>query len=371
MRQVRMFIPALWSFLISLIKGTVIFLASFLLYHVVFSSYFPVDENNVLQAPEDYALIGIGFAFTVVIIYFSLSCNRKKKYQKKRNGIRLLGKTKTFLKRKLEESKKRKEFDSLSESEQWKLERESKNASESIPQYSSNALNQIAVDPIENAAARIIFETGQASVSIIQRKLHLGYARAAMMIDHLENLGVVGPFMGSTPREILITEDTYRKNVKIVESFERESENPYAGINVKQIIADETRWRIEQQGISEIDYELSRIDSMEGHDFEHWCAELLEENGFSNVEVTVGSGDQGVDVLAQKDGIRYAIQCKCYSKDLGNKPVQEVNTGKVLYRCQIGVVMTNRYFTKGAKDAADATGVLLWDRDKLKQMMES
>ena len=110
---------------------------------------------------------------------------------------------------------------------------------------------------------------------------------------------------------------------------------------------------------------------MEGHEFEHWCADLLKKNGFSNVEVTVGSGDQGVDVLARKDGIRYAIQCKCYSKDLGNKPVQEVNTGKTIYHCQIGVVMTNRYFTKGAKDAADATGVLLWDRNKLKQMMGS
>lgn len=350
-----------------IIKWIIIFLGTFVLYHIVFSPFFPVDENNVLQAPDWYIYFGI-----VVSIAVAVFSARKKKIKVKENqGVRIFSKIKFFVEKKINEAEDKKKLDSLCEAEKWKLERESKNVSESILQHSSNAINQIVVDSMEDAAARVIFETGQASVSIIQRKLHLGYARAAMIIDRLEECGVVGPFIGSAPRDILITEDAYRKNVKIVESFERESENPYAGINVKQIIADETRWRIEQQGISEIDYEISRIDSMEGHDFEHWCAELLEENGFSNVEVTVGSGDQGVDVLAQKDGIRYAIQCKCYSKDLGNKPVQEVNTGKVLYRCQIGVVMTNRYFTKGAKDAADATGVLLWDRDKLKQMMES
>lgn len=122
-----------------------------------------------------------------------------------------------------------------------------------------------------------------------------------------------------------------------------------------------------------IEAELLSIDLMEGHEFEYWCASLLRKIGFSNVEVTQGSGDHGVDILAAKDGIRYAIQCKCYSKDLGNKPVQEVNSGKMMpeYHCQIGVVMTNRYFTKGAKDLADATGTLLWDRDWIKKHMQS
>ena len=77
-----------------------------------------------------------------------------------------------------------------------------------------------------------------------------------------------------------------------------------------------------------------------------------------------------IDIIAEKDGIRYAIQCKCYSSDLGNKPIQEVNTGKMVYRCQIGVVMTNRYFTKGAKEAAEATGILLCDRDALASLIE-
>lgn len=101
------------------------------------------------------------------------------------------------------------------------------------------------------------------------------------------------------------------------------------------------------------------IDHMEGHDFEQWCAALLKKNGYTNIEITQGSNDQGVDIVATNNDIRYAIQCKCYSSDLGNTPVQEVHTGKAIYRCHVGVVMTNRYFTAGAKQAAEATGTLL------------
>ena len=116
---------------------------------------------------------------------------------------------------------------------------------------------------------------------------------------------------------------------------------------------------------------LLSIDLMDGEQFEHWCADLLRTIGFADVVVTKKSGDQGVDVLAKKDGIRYAIQCKCYSSDLGNGPVQEVNTGKVIYKCHVGVVLTNQHFTSGAKEAADATGVLLWDRDWITQQLKN
>jgi restriction system protein len=78
-----------------------------------------------------------------------------------------------------------------------------------------------------------------------------------------------------------------------------------------------------------------------------------------------------VDIVAVKDEIRYAIQCKCYSSDLGNKPVQEVYAGKEMYGCQVGVVMTNRHFTSGAKELAERTRVLLWDREKLIELLEN
>lgn len=116
---------------------------------------------------------------------------------------------------------------------------------------------------------------------------------------------------------------------------------------------------------------MGKVDHMDGHRFEKYCATVLQKNGFINVSVTPGSGDQGVDVIAEKEGVRYAVQCKCYSSALGNTPVQEVCAGKSMYNCHVGVVMTNNYFTAGAKQLAEKNGILLWDRDKLQQMIDS
>lgn len=115
---------------------------------------------------------------------------------------------------------------------------------------------------------------------------------------------------------------------------------------------------------------FGRIDTMTGIEFEDWCVNLLTDNGFTNVCKTPVSGDQGVDITAQKEDIKYAFQCKCYSSDLGNTPIQEVYAGKNVYNCQIGVVMTNRHFTEGATLLAEKTGVLLWDREKLKSFIK-
>lgn len=108
---------------------------------------------------------------------------------------------------------------------------------------------------------------------------------------------------------------------------------------------------------------FENVDNMSGSEFEEFCATMLEKSGFENVQISGKSGDQGVDILAKKDGIKYAIQCKCYSSDLGNTPVQEVFAGKNFYNCHVGAVMTNRFFTEGGRKLAEATGILLWDRN--------
>ena len=107
------------------------------------------------------------------------------------------------------------------------------------------------------------------------------------------------------------------------------------------------------------------IDQMEGHEFELFCAELLKDYEYQDVHVTRESGDQGVDIVAVKHGMRYAFQCKRYSSKLSNAAIQQVNAGKMIYSCMKAVVITNNYFTSGAKQAAKATGVELWDRDVL------
>lgn len=112
------------------------------------------------------------------------------------------------------------------------------------------------------------------------------------------------------------------------------------------------------------------MDLMEGRDFEFYCAELLENNGFQEIKVTKSSGDYGIDILAEKDGITYAIQCKCYGTPVGVKAVQEAYAGRDYYDCMVGAVMTNQYFTAPAVEAAKKLKILLWDRGYLESMME-
>ncbi|MBQ7817214.1 MAG: DNA translocase FtsK [Oscillospiraceae bacterium] len=66
-------------------------------------------------------------------------------------------------------------------------------------------------DEMLPAAVDVILETGQASVSMLQRRLKLGYARAARIVDEMEQKGIVGPFQGSKPRTILVTKEQWEQ----------------------------------------------------------------------------------------------------------------------------------------------------------------
>ncbi len=66
-------------------------------------------------------------------------------------------------------------------------------------------------DELVPQAAEVIFETKQASVSMLQRRLKLGYSRAARIVDQLEELGILGPYEGSKPRQILITKEQWQE----------------------------------------------------------------------------------------------------------------------------------------------------------------
>lgn len=99
----------------------------------------------------------------------------------------------------------------------------------SAPEYSDDILEQIekAAEEPEEAevpaatkqqfdellpqAVDVIFETKQASVSMLQRRLKLGYSRAARLVDQMEQLGIVGPFEGSKPRQVLITKQQWQE----------------------------------------------------------------------------------------------------------------------------------------------------------------
>lgn len=95
-----------------------------------------------------------------------------------------------------------------------------------------------------------------------------------------------------------------------------------------------------------------------GHAFEIWVAENLKKLDWS-AKVTTGSGDQGVDIIANFKGVSVGIQCKRFKKAVGNKAVQEISAGVRHYGLDYSVVISTGGFTKSAKELATSTSVLL------------
>lgn len=116
-----------------------------------------------------------------------------------------------------------------------------------------------------------------------------------------------------------------------------------------------------------IDYIDNKID---GFDFEKVSKILLEKNGFYDVYVTQASGDYGADIIAYKDKIKYAIQCKKFASKVGVKAVQEVIASREMYKCHVGAILTNNYFTPNAIKLAEENKILLWDLNDLSKMIE-
>ncbi len=113
---------------------------------------------------------------------------------------------------------------------------------------------------------------------------------------------------------------------------------------------------------------IEEIDLMTGQQFEHFIAELFLKMGYKT-EVTQTSGDQGIDVIASKNGSKIGIQAKCYSSSVGNGAVQEAVAGRAHYKLDRVMVITNHFFTVAAKKLAQSNAVILWDRDVLKEKL--
>lgn len=105
-------------------------------------------------------------------------------------------------------------------------------------------------------------------------------------------------------------------------------------------------------------FESSSTIPENGHDFEHWVAAQLAAQGW-DAKVTQASGDDGVDIIATKERLSVAVQCKRYAGSVGNKAVQEVYTGMTHMQLDRAVVISTGNYTKAAHELAQTTGVLL------------
>ena len=117
-----------------------------------------------------------------------------------------------------------------------------------------------------------------------------------------------------------------------------------------------------------INHELLAIDTMSGIQFEEYFTMLLNKIGYS-AKVTKATSDEGADIIAEKDAIKYVFQCKNYASSVGNKAVQQVYTAQGIYKCDKAIVITNNYYTKQAIKEAEILSITLWDRDILEKIL--
>lgn len=109
------------------------------------------------------------------------------------------------------------------------------------------------------------------------------------------------------------------------------------------------------------------VDAMTGLEFEHYVAAVLRGIGFT-VQVTRASGDFGVDLIATRDGVRTAVQCKRQARAVNGAAIQQVVAGAAVHDCVATMVVSNHRYTAAAEHLARVHGCTLVDRVRLARL---
>lgn len=109
---------------------------------------------------------------------------------------------------------------------------------------------------------------------------------------------------------------------------------------------------------------ISDIDMMNGVEFENFLAQLFASRGYK-VELTAMSGDNGADLILNRGKRRIVVQVKRYSKPVGLKAIQEVNSSIKVYKANEAWVVTNNEYTRAAIALAKVNDVHLIGRNQL------
>lgn len=344
-----------------LLKGITVFgtfMGTFLVYHLIGCSIFPVAEDNTLKAPDWYPIVGLLLCslMTYLVVKKHPSGNKRSRAEKIQHPTEQNQASHQYYHEDFAEQKP-----GFYTKPDLTIKQSYSPKNFEVVFFRKHQLQS-------SAKTYMVFLDG-----VQLGKLRNGGTLSAKTTAGTHRVEFKGYFKMETSFDFTIPEDQKRTNIfthislKTGKIFVADivTNNPQHGQTSALSKPKTAPIRHSPRAPS-----MAHIDKMEGHEFEQFTADLLRKLGYERVEVTPGSGDQGVDVIAVKNGKRYAIQCKRYAQKLGNKPVQEVFAGKTIYGCSIAVVLTNNYFTEGAKEAAKATGVELWDRDTLRRLMD-
>jgi len=115
------------------------------------------------------------------------------------------------------------------------------------------------------------------------------------------------------------------------------------------------------------EFEIDLIDPI---GYEKSIEKIFQSLGWK-ARQTKSSGDQGADVIAEKDGYICVIQCKLYSQPVGNKAVQECFSATKFYHGNMGIVITNNSYTKSARTLAESTNIELLHHSEIENYVLS
>ena len=164
----------------------------------------------------------------------------------------------------------------------------------------------------------------------------------------------------------------YSRFIKEFEEFIQDNSSVYKEL-VSLDAKVSVKWDSEEsiESIEDIigihDDETSFESSMDPIEYERLCADLFKKAGWK-AKATQASSDQGVDVEAERKGVKLVAQCKRFSKQVGNKAVQEVVAGLKYYEADLGVVIAPNGFTKSAIKLAEANDIKLIHHEEIKDL---
>ena len=183
---------------------------------------------------------------------------------------------------------------------------------------------------------------------------------------------IISKNMNILDEEIIMYYDGYHNNrtgdILLEEADLFEYANLFKDIREKQERKNFLK-ELETGGLEEEQVTKINLDIMSALEFEDFVAQLFKKLGY-NASRTKRTGDQGADVIAEKDGEKIVIQVKHFLSSVGNRAIQEVVSSKKYYNAQKCMVVTNSTFTKSAKELAKANNVVLWDGDALLQKIK-
>jgi restriction system protein len=113
---------------------------------------------------------------------------------------------------------------------------------------------------------------------------------------------------------------------------------------------------------------MKKIDKMKGRQFDKFLQCFFTQQGYF-VKKTKTRHQQGTDFILIQRNIRITVEAKRWNNKVGNRAVQQTNSGKSYYKCDQAWVITNNYFTPQAKELAKSCNIELIDRNILNYIM--